>query len=412
MKRTLTNRMTRIPMVVLILEVVMPIAFEMGYADVGSVSGSDLVDAIGYDSDRATQMQDFYDNGDMATTNVTRGTWFGCRPNVLITHSPVVAKYSETVTFEAELKSSCGRPTTVDIIVNGWDVETCAGMSVGDVCSYTGGPYHDHLHWLVSYKAVATDDSGRSRETGYYQFGVTDDSYNFRPLGFEFEWLPARLTGTWAQKTDFVFHRSTDYASFGDFVDEVGDKMNHVYGQQEIIEIPYYFDNFNFYVYTKTAVDEAVSGRSCVNEVHADADADMSWRDVDAILHTANLTDCTIYPSVPLLSAEGWNTKAFLHESGHAVFDLADEYDDAGRRCLTSYFESANEPNIFSSEARCRAEQIRKGRDPDECWEFTTCDGGWWGIHDLTVNTVMIWGDPGDPWGIEAEEHVWEHFLP
>ncbi|RMF91651.1 MAG: hypothetical protein D6736_04810, partial [Nitrospinota bacterium] len=68
------------------------------------------------------------------------------------------------------------------------------------------------------------------------------------------------------------------------------------------------------------------------------------------------------------------------------------------------------EPNIWSTEAGCRAEQTTKGRDPDECWEFTSRSGGWWGIQQLTDGTVMQIGNVGDPWGIEGEEHVRWYF--
>ena len=49
----------------------------------------------------------------------------GCYPEVQITHSPVVAKSSESVTFTAELVSDGEGPCTVQIIVNAALVKTC-----------------------------------------------------------------------------------------------------------------------------------------------------------------------------------------------------------------------------------------------------------------------------------------------
>lgn len=109
--------------------------------------------------------------------------------------------------------------------------------------------------------------------------------------------------------------------------------------------------------------------------------------------------------SPPHFTAEGSNTKAFLHESGHGIFGLADEYD-AGSSCYTYYFQPATEPNIWSSQADCRAEQTAKGRNPDTCWKFTACQGGWWGIQALNDGTVMQIGLVNDPWGTESREHV------
>lgn len=65
--------------------------------------------------------------------------------------------------------------------------------------------------------------------------------------------------------------------------------------------------------------------------------SDMPFRDTDAVLHEENFRDCSIGS---WFSAEGHDTKAFLHESGHAVFNMADEYDGN-----TNYFEPNNEPN-------------------------------------------------------------------
>lgn len=311
----------------------------------------------------------------------------GCL-DVEIQHSPVVAKSSEPVTYTATVKQDGNGPCNVDIYVGGALAKTCSGLVTGDTCTFTGGPYESS--WLGSYRVVATDADEDTDTHGWYYFAITDDSY-----GWVLDWLPARWMGDTPGHEDLVFHMASDYASFEDFVDDVEDKMYDVYNQQDIISKTDNMDKFNFYIYTKTA-----SYTGC-GSVHADADVDMPWRDDDAVLHTTNIGDCTNI-GLSHFSAEGHNTKAFLHESGHGVFGLADEYDGCG----TYYFEPASEPNIFDTEAGCRAEQVAKGRDPDECYQFTACAGGWWGIHDMSINTVMQWGMVGEPWGVEAAERV------
>ena len=175
-----------------------------------------------------------------------------------------------------------------------------------------------------------------------------------------------------------------------------------VYRKQDAIKDWNQMDKFNFYVYSKTGTS---GGCGTVN---ASTAVDIPWRNVDAVLHAANFQDCT---SGSHFSAEGSNTKAFLHESGHAVWGLADEYDG----CYTSYFEPPAEPNIFDTETACRAEQTAKNRDPNACWQFTSCQGGWWGIHALDGKTVMQTGMVGDLWGVEGRErviYVFEKALP
>lgn len=315
----------------------------------------------------------------------------GCAPKVLITHSPVIAKSSETVNFTATLQNDGKGPCRIDILVNTALVMTCNNLSTGDTCSYIGGPYTTLEGSTVSYRVLATDSIGKTDSRGYCYFAITDNDYNWA-----LDCMPARRTGKRTQKLNFVFHKADDYTSFGDFVDDIEDKMYDVYLQQDIIKKTDNFDTFNFYVYSK------VAGSGNCGTVHADTNTDIPWREVDAVLHTANLGDCTNV-GLTHFSAEGHNTKAFLHESGHAVFALADEYDGP-----THYFQPLNEPNIWSTESACRAEQRSKRRDPNKCWEFTTRTGGWWGIHGLGDNTVMQIGNVGDPWGIESEEHnVW-----
>lgn len=314
----------------------------------------------------------------------------GCpSPYVVIQHSPVVAKSSETVTFTAEVRDDGTGPANVEILVNAARVKTCRNLRTGDTCSYTGGPYRAYQGTTVSFLAKATDRRGRTDTRGYYYFAVTDNVYGWGVL----KPIPARYVGPVGDKFDLAFHRDSDYADFGDFVDDVEDKLYDVYSEQAIIELPDNFDKFNFWIYPQVA-----SSSGC-GTVGSDADTSMPWRDADAILHTASLQDCT---SDAHFSAEGHNTKAFLHESGHGVFGLADEYDG----CYTYYFEPSPEPNIFDLETTCQAEQTAKSRAPGACWQFTACQGGWWGIHQLTDSTVMIRGMVGDAWGIEGTERV------
>ncbi len=310
----------------------------------------------------------------------------GCL-DVEILHSPVIAKNTETVTYTATVKDDGDGPCDVEIYVNDTLVKTCTGLASGATCTYSGGPY---TGILANYRVVATDSDGDTVDNGPYYFAITNSSYNWL-----FDWIPARWQLDTAGYEDLVFHKATDYASFDDFIDDVEDKIHDIYNEQDIIRKTSNLDKFNFYVYSKDA-----TSNNC-GTVHTDADTDMPWRDDDAVLHTTNLADCTNI-GLTHFSAEGHNTKAFLHESGHAVFGLADEYDG----CSTYYFEPADEPNIFDTEAACRAEQTAKNRDPDKCYQFTACQGGWWGIHDLTAHTVMQWGMVGDPWGIEGAERV------
>ena len=165
-------------------------------------------------------------------------------------------------------------------------------------------------------------------------------------------------------------------------------KMNNVLWPKE--EIFTNLEDLNVYAYRKTAASATGCGQP-----HADAATDASWATDHGIPHVANFGDCTA--GFSRFSAEGpSDTQAFLHEFSHSIFELADEYDGP-----TYYFQAANEPNIFETEALCRAEQVLKNRDPDDCYEFTA---GWWGTH--TGVTVMTNGLFSHPWSTESVERL------
>lgn len=310
------------------------------------------------------------------------------KPDIKISHDPVVATSTEQVTFTAT-SDTTSSDFEIQILVNATLVKTCTSSP----CVYTGGPFPAYEGTTVSFLANITDndcDNNCSNTDGYNYFGITDSSYLW---GGKF-YAPARTTGPTADREDLMLHMSSDYddngQTYATFIDHVGDKIYDVFYEQALIEDN--MDKMNIWVSRLEATSSGCGTVSWINNLF------LPPRDDDGVLHWENFQDCTNL-GLTHFSAEGGNTKAFLHESGHAVFGLADEYCGP-----TAYFQPANEPNIWSNESGCRAEQSAKGRDPDECYEFCNRDGGWWGIH--TGTTVMVNGNVGEPWFTEAEEHV------
>ena len=310
---------------------------------------------------------------------------------VAITHDPVVATSSETVTFVATAVTE-SNDYRIRMFVNETLVKTCYNMLT---CSYTGGPYPTYEGTTVSFLAALDTfdcDVQCDKVDGYYTFGITDSSYVW---GSE-TYIPARISvGTIERPsyndTNLLFHMANDYVlngqTFSDFISDVHDKIYDVYAVKDIIKDN--MDNMDLYVYTREA------GTGSCGTVDWRTNTEVPWRDDDAILHYTTLSDCTD-SGLTHFTAEGSYSVDFLHHSGHAVFGLADEGAGA-----SGYFQSVHEPNIWSSEAACRSEQTSKYRNPDNCFEF---DPGWWGIHSGT--TVMSNGDLSDPWGIEAAERI------
>jgi hypothetical protein len=121
-----------------------------------------------------------------------------------------------------------------------------------------------------------------------------------------------------------------------------------------------------------------------------------------AIVH---LDRCRDFSRGDVFSAENTSIGTFLHESGHGVFGLADEYDD-GPDCWTHYFRSDPYPHIFRTEYGC----LNNAAFPSSCYEFTDCQLGWWKAQpeDTMMNCCPGMGYPNVvcQWGMDAEPQV------
>ena len=121
-----------------------------------------------------------------------------------------------------------------------------------------------------------------------------------------------------------------------------------------------------------------------------------------AIVHIAA---CRDFSKDSVFSAENTSVGTFLHESGHGVFDLADEYDDSPN-CLTHYSRADPYPNVFRTEYGCRQDATY----PNDCHKFTDCQAGWWKAQpeNTIMNCCPGLGYPTVvcPWGFDAEPQV------
>jgi len=95
-------------------------------------------------------------------------------------------------------------------------------------------------------------------------------------------------------------------------------------------------------------------------------------------IFTSHSSGTTIYPLIP-------NMPSFIHELGHALFKLKDEYC-----CDSYYFQNDPMPNIWSSELNCKDDAIKEGWDLNSIVQFCpagclgsescNCGSGYWKI--------------------------------
>lgn len=224
--------------------------------------------------------------------------------------------------------------------------------------------------------------------------------------------LPGREVGEHDDRIDLVFVPNEDYGTAEDrstwlptFLAHVNTQIDDRLGGQAPVSGN--LDKFNFY-YTERQGRVSDAAQNCGENASLPDDLieDCTFGDSFVVFHQEIFGDCASTNLRPTIySAEGSTAtpaqaRSFIHETGHAVFGLADEYDGAPR-CSTFYFQPAPHANIWSTEDACRTEVEAEGWEPDECQEFTSCQGGWWklGTDPFIMQDGTFfgngWGEPG-----------------
>ena len=119
-----------------------------------------------------------------------------------------------------------------------------------------------------------------------------------------------------------------------------------------------------------------------------------------AIVH---IVGCRDYSFGDHFSVENNEHDTFIHEAGHAVFGLADEYDDSTSNppCTTPYWSPAPHPNIWDVNDNLFNQGCsNESAVPGDCDDFTSCAGTWWKSNpDGTImdDGCCEWGHDGNP---------------
>lgn len=301
--------------------------------------------------------------------------------------------------------ASPGVNQDVRITVQGIDDDSIVFMAARYELVYSDGTRRS-VDWreLTPMAALATRAGDRPRWTGH--FDITDDGLaraevtarvcdaggNERWGSGTVTWatcswcnehvIPILLNGNTADKIDVIFVPDTSYG--GDmavFVEDITDVIENGYYRNTLFSANR--EKFNFYYLDEEA---DVSGYptagftpplgSCENFQDA-----TTFADSIAVLHTDDLRDWAgTRCERRVFTSEPTSYRTFVHESGHALFGLKDEYC-----CDSRYSQNDPNPNIWSSEDACRDDATAEGWDPDDCREFCTsgsgnCGSGFWKI--------------------------------
>ncbi len=206
--------------------------------------------------------------------------------------------------------------------------------------------------------------------------------------------LPGRTLGDENERINLVFVPNQDYdGDMTDFLNDIDDRIDNRLGGHPPIDTN--LDQFNFYYTELEGNVTGYPGGNCgeLSSLPDDFLNRCPQADAVVVLHAAEFTDCNRFSgNVGVFSAEGGIDRSFIHEAGHGIFQLRDEYDsnrsstpDCG---YTSYDTGRALPsNIWETEEDCRADSEDQGWDPDQCYMFTPCQSDWWKLGDATLET-------------------------
>jgi hypothetical protein len=207
--------------------------------------------------------------------------------------------------------------------------------------------------------------------------------------------LPGHTNGDSDKRIDLVFVMDDDYdGDLTAFLKDVENKISNRLGA--VTPTNKNLDKFNFY-FTKLEghVTESNSGEE--SSLPKNLLTQCPATDAVVILHKTFFGDATgSNGKVSIFSGEGPSTPdndakgSFIHESGHGLFGLRDEYDSnreyGDTACdHTNYIGGLSPYNIWATEVACSADAKGKGWASDYCYKFTTCQGDWWKIGNGTL---------------------------
>jgi hypothetical protein len=215
--------------------------------------------------------------------------------------------------------------------------------------------------------------------------------------------VPNRPIGAHESRFDVVFIPDEDYGPAGSvstwlptFLDHIQHQIDDRLGGK--YPVAGKLGRFNFYYTTKQGVATTKTIPDAVKNASSFADAYV-------IVHTKEFGDSCIMTKPSVYGAEGQLVPAsagrsFIHESGHGIFGLADEYDGP-----TAYFQPDPHPNIWATETAGRNYATGAGWNPDLIWKFTDRSGDWWKLG--TTDYIMKDGTHfANGWGVPAEKRI------
>ena len=318
-------------------------------------------------------------------------------PNVFVLHSPIQPSNTQPVTYTATAVDSDGVASieiwedrnTLTTCSNGMQCATHVSTSRLRICNFsppitnatctftTGSGYPDSS--FIGYRMVATDSRGNNASEGWIYFAAGAYPWPNNPI-------PIYGRGAPGEKLDVIFIPDTDYnGNNNQFMQDTSNLVANAYlsTQPFARDIRLWRSMYNFYLTYQTG-DAKGYGSGC-NQAPSNWTTLRAIVNSGGILHNNALRDCGGIGDGSLFSVQVGGTftnPTAVHESGHSVFSMADEYC-----CDGGYWQIGPEANVFSSQSNCQTNATSHSWPTTDCVQIGTT--GWWrsdGANDLMQN--------------------------
>jgi uncharacterized protein YceK len=187
---------------------------------------------------------------------------------------------------------------------------------------------------------------------------------------------PAYVQGDVDRVFDIIFIPDQDITNMNTFYDNCREMIiNSIFADPSIA---FWNRQFNFYINPETGratdYDDLIAGSDTLHEVPSNW-VNCTFAEGKVLMHRQDLRD---YASGGLYSTEQQNRGTILHESGHGLFDLADEYASG------VHWQESDFPNNWSTLAGARADAPIRHKTADDARQMGT--SGWYKICDENCN--------------------------
>ena len=231
---------------------------------------------------------------------------------------------------------------------------------------------------LVTYTAVTRSATSRTASSGSVTYAGGAPLTRARVVFADLPWETARpviwrtdapsSTTDRGDKIDFGFVPDPDMPNYRAFTDDM----------QALVLPLFYTDTNQFSAWTRTwknvfnlwAGPNGANGEGCMRTFNAPASTVMSVFDGTAILHRNAFRDCA---SISLGGGSGTTQTnlpdaswVLLHEAGHFLFGLGDEYVGGGNASISS------PRNVYGSEATCQSNSTINSLPSAQCVQIGT----------------------------------------